>query len=307
MIFETHKNKWVDMAWNLAILVFGTFLIALAIQLFYVPHNIVAGGVSGLAIVFNILFQWNIATFTLIVNAVLLVIGSFMLGKEFLAKTLLGSVLLPFFMGIIPAYNVVPDDTLTAVIFGALITGVGIILVFFANGSTGGTTVPPMIFNKYFGMKFATGVMLCDAAVMTSAIFLVAIGKLEFEMLLYATVSIVIIKVVTDYFETGLTRSSAVYIISNKADDIRDMIFEKIGRGATYIEAKGAYAKDPRPMLLCVINRRQVKAMKELVDQIDPNSFVIISSVSEVHGEGFLNRHKKEERELDDDQRLEML
>lgn len=269
---------------NIALVLIGAFLVAVSINFFFAPYNIIAGGVSGLAILIEGVTNGAIpkAWTLLIADLVLLLLGLITLGKSFFIKTALGTLALPLFIGLLPTMKL-SDDVFLAVIIGSIVSGVGLALVYYGHGSTGGTTVPPMIFRKYFKLNVSVGLFLSD-----SIVVLLALSVFGWQSFFYAIISIAIASILVDYLETGLFRSKAVYIISDKSNEMKEAIYEVFGRGVTYFYGEKTFSAKKTNIILCVVKASELQYLKEKVQEIDENAFVIVTTVSEVRGEGFL-------------------
>ncbi|MGL5530626.1 MAG: YitT family protein [Culicoidibacterales bacterium] len=272
---------------NLVKILVGTLILAIGINFFLVPNDIATGGVVGISIITNKMFGWDLSLVMLILNTFFLLMGWIFLGHRFAAGTVVGTYALPLFTSIVPVYQMT-NDLLMSTIYGGLIIGLGVAIVFLGRGSTGGLSVPPMILNKYAGVSFGKASILFDTIVVLSSLL-----AFTPEQMLYSLFVVVLAGILVDYIETGVTRSKAVYIISNQSDEIKDAIFEKVIRGVTSWRATGEFTGQERKLLLCVVNNEQLPLLKEIVYTLDEHAFMIISSVGEVHGEGFNQRYGK--------------
>lgn len=284
MLF-TVKNKNIQQLINLTLVLVGSFMVAVSINFFFAPDKIAAGGISGLAILIENVTAGaiNKSITLLFFDAILLVIGYFTLGRSFFYKTALGTISLPVFMAMLPTFRVIEGDILLVVIIGSIIAGVGLSLVYYGHGSTGGTTVPPLIFKKYFGTSISIGLFLSDATVVV-----MALGVFGWQSFFYSIISITITTGIIDYLETGLFRSKAVYVITDQNFKIKNRIYDTFGRGVTFIHAQKAYSQTETEMMLCVVKAVELQKLKELIYTEDENAFVIVTTVSEVRGEGFI-------------------
>lgn len=282
---KMQTNDIKQMIKNIILILIGTFLVAVSINFFFAPYNIIAGGMSGLAILVENVSGGAIskAYLLLAIDIVLLFVGYITLGRSFFAKTALGTIALPVMIGLLPTFKL-SDDVFLAVIVGSIISGVGLALVYYGHGSTGGTTVPPLIFKKYYKLNVSMGLFLSDGVVV-----LLALSVFGWQSFFYAIISIAITSLLVDYLETGLFRSKAVYIISEKHTEIKEAIYEKFGRGVTYFYGEKTYLKQATNITLCVVKASELQYFKEIIYEIDPDAFVIITTVSEVRGEGFLD------------------
>jgi len=261
----------------------GCFLLALGLALFEEPNMIAPGGVTGFAIVFKKLTGIPIYLTNLIINIPLFIIGIMQLGKNFGWKTLYATVLLSFFLKIIPS-TALTEDLLLASIFGGLVAGVGLGIVFKFGGTTGGTDLAASILNKNFP-SFSTSsfMMMIDLCVVVFA----GIVDKKVETSLYSTIALFITVKVIDLVLEGFDNPKAFMIITDKPVEISRKIMEDLERGVTLFNAKGMYTMEDRNVLLCVVNRYQFAKVKSLVYDIDKDAFIMVTDVSEVLGEGF--------------------
>jgi len=261
----------------------GSFLIALALTVFLVPNKIAAGGVSGLATVIYYLTSFPIGITMLVINIPLFLAGIKIMGMSFGIRTIYGIVSLSVFTDLLqPHMTALTDDLLLASIYGGVVGGVGLGIVFRSRGTTGGTDLIASLINYFTGITVGEGLLIADGVV-------VALAGIFFnlEVALYAAVTIFITSQTIDVVQEGLNFKKGVLIISDKAEKINQMVVNDLNRGITEFEAKGGYTGDRKRVLLCIISRSEVSELKKAVSQIDQEAFVIISNVHEVLGEGF--------------------
>ena len=261
----------------------GSFLIALALTAFLVPNRIAAGGVSGLATVIYYITSFPIGITMLIINIPLFLAGLKIMGISFGVRTIYGIVSLSIFTDLMqPHMTALTDDLLLASIYGGVVGGIGLGIVFRSRGTTGGTDMIASLINYFTGITVGEGLLIADGVVVTLAgIFF------SLEVALYAAVTIFITSQTIDVVQEGLNFKKGVLIISEKADQINKMVVDDLNRGITEFEAKGGYTGDRKQVLLCIISRSEVSELKKAVSKIDEDAFVIISNVHEVLGEGF--------------------
>jgi len=267
---------------NYIFITIGVFLVALSCNTFVIPLGISAGGVSGVGIILYALFNIPVAAVVYIVNIALLIIAFFFIEREVFFRSIYGSLLFPFCLSIIPSIPLIPDDPLLAIIFGGLIMGIGFGIVFLYGGSTGGTSLIPYFFKKYFHLPMATGFFLCDAVIISLNLLTGSVVAI-----FYGILCIIISNIVTDYFENGFSKRKSVYIISEKHDKIQVYIHQTINRGTTLLRATGGYSKEPKDVIMAIVSNNELQKIKEYTLSIDAAAFIIIGSVTEVHGQGF--------------------
>lgn len=297
----TRKQVIHDYFW----ITVGCLLTAIGLDLFLVPHQITAGGVSGIATIFYYLFHLPVGGSMLAMNTVLFAVGFFILGKEFGLRSLITAFLLSFMIdglmyvpwvkhfadvqtaqfvkGQAGPYG--PLFPLYATIFGDILTGVGMAIVFLRNSSTGGTDIPARILNKFSGVPIGRSLLFIDALVTIGAAFTFGVEKA-----MLAIIAIYINTKVIDVTIEGLNEGKQFLIVSEKYKSIADDILSEMDRGATILPAVGAYTGEERPMLLVVIKPRELPKLRTLIEQHDPKAFVMLSNVHEIQGEGFTHR-----------------
>lgn len=280
-----NQKRWQKWMIDYLFILAGTAIYALGVHMFTVPNQIAPGGVTGLATAFNALTGIPIGLFSAIVNVPLVLLGLKFLGKAFILKTLVSTLSFTLMVDVlfarIPAYH---GDTLLAAIFGGAMIGLGIALTFVRNGSTGGTDITSQIIRKKFP-QFPIGkiVLLSDLVIISFATFVFR----NLESALYAVISMFICSKVIDGIIYGLDLGKMVLIVSDHCNDISKAIISELGRGGTFLPAKGAYSGESREVLLCALRNNEFYKVKRLVNQLDPKAFIIVTNAGEVLGEGF--------------------
>lgn len=267
-------------------LILGCISMSVGINMFLKPNTIAPGGLSGLSVVLNKLTGISVSNIMLIIGVPLVVLTFKILGRKNSIKTLIGTLLFSFIVNITsPLSNIMAtSDLLLASISGAILIGIGIGVIFTVDGSTGGTDLIALILSKKFPGIKATKFMMClDGVVVVSA----GLVSKNLEVGLYSAIALYIIIKVADAIMEGFDYSKAFFIISNHADDLRNVITNELDRGLTIIDAKGGYTDDNKKILLVVVSKNQEVYLKKLVKSNDPSAFIIVSNVHEVLGEGF--------------------
>ncbi|WP_338827417.1 YitT family protein [Neomoorella thermoacetica] len=274
-----HRKAWAD---YLGITV-GTLVTALGLVLFLVPNRIAAGGVSGLATVLHYVFGWPVGLTMLVLNIPLFLAGLKVLGLEFGLKTLYGTIILSVFTDTLALWLHAPtSNTLLASLYGGLLSGVGMGIVFRSGGSTGGTDLAALLFRHYLHISAGMGLLMVDALVISLAGLVFNV-----ELALYALVALFLTSRAIDAIQEGGGYARAALIISDKAEEIARRVLVELDRGVTGLAGRGYYTRQEREVLLVVVQRAEVSRLKDLVASIDPEAFVIVSNVHEVLGEGF--------------------
>lgn len=257
-------------------------LLSLSINLFLSPHHIAAGGASGIGILVESVTGINRGQTVLVINILMLILAFFFLGKKVFLNIFVGSLTFPIVLGSIPEI-MVTQDRLLSVIFGSAIFAAGVSILYMIQASSGGTTIPPLIFKKYFNLNPSIGLLATDAVIV-----LLTIPVFGFEAFLFSILSIGITSIVMTYIETGLRRKKAIMAISiSKTEEIRAVLREQVDRGMTIFNVKGGNNLKDRNMILMIADNQEYPEIQKLINEVDPDCFLITYNVAEVHGEGF--------------------
>ncbi|WMJ23067.1 YitT family protein [Paludicola sp. MB14-C6] len=270
---------------DILITMLGTFVFAFAVHFFTAPNKIAPGGVSSISIIINYLTGFSIGTVNICLNIPLMVIGLIFLGKRFMLKTIISlvtfTVAIDYVLVYLPVYH---GDKLLAAIFGGIIMGFGIGFVLTRGGSTGGMDIiNRIILKKVPHMKLGK-ITLCTDLIIIS-ISGIAYGSIE--PVLYAAVGLYVCSTALDMVLYGFHICKLMYIVSDKAEEIAQVIMTQMNRGATILESYGAYTKQKKPTVMCAVRQNQYFKVKKIINAIDPNAFVIITSANEIVGSGF--------------------
>lgn len=274
------KPVWLDYL----MIVVGTLITALAFNLFILPHEIAPGGVSGIgALVYYVSGRRIPVGVTIIVLNVPLFAASIKkFGGKFGIRTLLATILLSLFIDYVRVPSL-SENALLASIYGGVLMGFGMGLVFRANATTGGTDLMARLVHHWIhSIRISWVLFAIDSLVVVASGLL--LGP---DQALYALVSLFITSKMIDLVLEGLNQSKAFFIITAHADAIVARILKEMDRGATLLNGRGAYTGEAKDVILCVLNRVQSTRLKELVKQEDPAAFVLVADVREVMGEGF--------------------
>ena len=280
-MMKEKKNK--DIIIMIVEFVLGLTLFSLAFNLFLLPNDLVFGGVSGLSIVFSSKFGIDPSIFVLVVNIFLLLISFIFLGKEKTAKGIIGSLLLPLFMKlteIITLYVDLSDiDILVAALYGGVLAGIGIGLVYKTGFNTGGTDIINLIINKYVGFSIGKSMFVSDGIIVLSGIFVFGLVKS-----MYAGIVLFLLSKLSDRVILGIGKSKAFYIITDEPEKVRDFIVKKLGHGITEINAKGGFKKETQKVLFTVIPTQEYYQIKNELNRIDKSAFFVVVDAFESKG-----------------------
>lgn len=263
----------------------GSVIVSLGVNLFLIPNKIAAGGVTGLATVIYYLTGMPVGTVMLLLNIPLFLLGVKILGKSFGIKTLFATFALSLAIDILhPLLSRLTDDLLLASVFGGVLVGFGLGLVLRQDASTGGTDLGAKILHKLIAyISVGQLLLILDSCIVLSA----ALVFRNYELGLYATITLFITSRVIDTVIVGVNYTKAVYIISDKSDEIAPVLVNEMNRGLTGLQGRGMYTGREKNVLLCVIRRRDLPHLKSTVLQIDENAFIFVTDVRDVLGEGF--------------------
>ena len=269
-----------------ALILIGCLVQAIAMDVFLIPARLAAGGVSGLAQIVSSLSGWPVGTLVLIMNVPLFVIGwRYLGGRRFLFRTavtvvaysLLVDALVPF----LPKGGVTPDPTLNAV-FGGVIGGLGMGLVFRAQGTTGGTDILARLLGRWRGVPLSQSYLLTD-----TAIVFVAGLAFGWEAALFAVISLYVSGVAAELAAEGVGIVRAATIITARPQAIADRVLADMERGVTGWAGTGMYSGEERHILFVAVSRSEVSQLKAIIHDADPSAFVVIGQAHEALGEGF--------------------
>ena len=263
-------------------IIIGAAIIAVGFNVFLLPNEVASGGVSGISTILKGVFNWNPGLVQYAFNIPLFITGVILLGKQFGARSLVGTLTLPLFVLLTANWEPATLNPLLGALFGGISVGVGLGIVFRGRASTGGTDLAAQIIAKYSGLTLGTSVMLIDGLIVLSAALV-----FDVEKGLYALIGLFVTTKTIDIIQLGFSQSKMVYIITNKQEEIRDAIYTEVNRGVTKLSAVGGYTEQERPILLVVVYQTEFTKLKQLIKTIDSSAFVIVTDSYEVLGEGF--------------------
>lgn len=270
-------------------LILGTICYSLSYAIFLIPHNIVPGGVSGFAIVLHILFQTPVGIVVIILNIPLFMLAIRNLGFSLSAKSVIVIIITNLLIDFLTYSVKIPSPThniILAAIYGGVMLGAGLGLIFRGNANTGGTDIIGMILNRFTNFSVGVWILIVDTLIITIAGF--ATNSIEHALLGY--LSLFLSTRVIDLILEGFDYARAVFVISDEVDKVVEGIYQKIGRGVTVLDGFSPYTKEKRQVVMCVITKQETENFKRLVKDIDADAFVILTNVYEVLGHGFKPR-----------------
>ena len=268
----------------------GTGIMALAIQCIFEPIGLVTGGFSGIAIIIRKMTAGIVEggvplwLTNLALNVPVFIAALIIKGRKFLGRTVIGTVLLSFWLYVIPQVDLTQGDYMLSAVFGGVITGIGIGFVLLAKATTGGTDMVSALIQKYVRHYSVVQILqVIDGMVVLAGLYVFGL-----KPALYAIVAIFITSKVSDALMEGMKYSKAAFIITDCYKEIADAIMTQLDRGLTGLDATGMYSGDKKTVLYCVVAKKEIVELKDIVATIDPKAFVIVTDAREVFGEGFL-------------------
>ena len=263
----------------------GVALTAIALEYFFFPCDIAAGGVSGIGLVVNKVSGLDTSIVVLVLNILLFILAFIVLGKSFGAKSIYATVMLSVFMWIIEKIlkpGILTENMFLASVFGSILLGMGAAIVFHQGASTGGTSIIAAIISKFTPIGIGISVLLTD-----SFVCLLAISVFGVDKGLFGFFSVILIGLIIDKFIDGFNTCKQVFIITSKEKEIVNHIIKNIDRGCTVINGNGGYTGSDVKIIYTVLNSNQFIALKKHVKEIDPAAFLTVNDSTEVLGEGF--------------------
>lgn len=266
-------------------MILGNFLLALGICAFILPLGIITGGGTGIGLIIKHFANIEVSTTIFVINIIMFIIGYIVLGKEFSLGTIVSSILFPTFVSIlekVEMFNYLTEDVLLSSIYAGICIGVGMGLVLREGASTGGLDIPPLILNKYTGISIGVFINVVDGIILLGQIFFSSI-----EQTLYGILVVVISATIIDKLMLLGSTQVQVTIISKEYDSIKNIVFDKIGRGCTFLNITTGYEQINQQAVMVVVSKRQLHILNELILDIDPIAFIISNETHSVKGRGF--------------------
>ncbi|MBE0680409.1 MAG: YitT family protein [Anaerolineales bacterium] len=287
------KKYWPTIR-DYLLIILSSLIQAVSLRLFFIPANLASGGVSGISQLINHFTGWPIGLMVLIGNIPLFLLGwRFLGGSKFAMRTAVAIItysLLTDLLLKIPAFvsysqiliNDLQGDIFLSALYGAIISGIGYGLVYRARGTSGGSDILARILNRWRGVPMTQSYLIVDTAVILSAGFVFG-----WKLALYAMITLYVSGLVSETVLEGGGTVRTAMIMTARADDVSNRVIEELARGVTYLEGRGAYTGNSRPVLYCVVSRAEVASLKAIVHESDPEAFMVIGTAHEAFGEGF--------------------
>lgn len=284
-------KKRLDTFFWFAKIAFGCALFALGFDLFLEPNDLNAGGVSGLAMVLvHILGIGSVGTVTMLMNLPLFAIGGLKIGKKFFFGSLAGMVASSLFLDLFSLIPVPEMEPLISALYGGVLCGIGLGIVFATGASTGGSDIIVRLLKmRWQNVPIGTINTIFDLSV--AALTGIVFG--DISRALYSGVAIFVTGQIIDAVVYRFDYSKAVIIVSDQYEAIARVINQDLDRGATYLDGEGSYSRKPKKVIFTVVKKQQIADLKRLVMDVDPDAFVVVQEAHQVLGEGF-SRYSKD-------------
>lgn len=273
------KNRILNLIAKYCFLFSGAWLAAVALEIFLVPNLIIDGGVTGISIMASYLTKLPLGVFIFLINLPFLFFGYKQIGKTFVVSSLFSITMLSIGVSVLHPVPGLTQDTLLATVFGGILLGIGVGLVVRYGGSLDGTEIVAIALSKRSSFSVGEIVMFFNIFILSSAGLIFG-----WDRAMYSLIAYFIAYKVIDITIEGLDESKAVFIISEKQDEIAEVLMARLGRGVTHLRGKGGYSGDAKGVLYAVVTRLEVAKLKGIIEDIDENAFVTINDVHDVMG-----------------------
>lgn len=278
---------------NVLLLILGSCINSVAVNMFLVPNLIISGGATGLSVIINHFMPIPVGILIILVNIPIFIAMWIRYGVKSFIRTAIATVVTSVFVDIgaviVPAYT---DDVIVAALFGGIVSGLGLGLLYMRGMTTGGSdSLAKLLCDRVRWISYGTMIFVIDIAVVVGAV----IAFKNLSTAFYAAIEIFTFGVIVDILLQGPDKGKLIYIISDKYKEIADEIMQKMERGVTYINSVGAYTGKDKKMILIVVRKYELFRVKQIAKSIDGNVFMIVGDVAEVHGEGFAQKTENEE------------
>ena len=257
-------------------------MVGISYNMFLLPARLAAGGISGISTILFEIYTISPALTQFAINIPIFIIGWFTLGKDFSAKSLVGTAFLPFVIFLTQDIPFTVTNPLLASLYGGILLGVGLGIVYKGNGSTGGTTAIAQILKHFTGISSGLSQLIIDGLVVITSIFVFSL-----ELTLFALIAIFLSSKAIDFVELRTASNKLVLIITNEEKKIQSIIHDEIDRGMTKIRSVGGFSNLDQTMILCVTEQQEAIKLKKKLQEVTPNAFVIFINTSEILGRGF--------------------
>lgn len=276
--------KYKDVVYQCFMVAVGCAIFGAGIDSFVLPHKLVSTGISGVGLILYYVTGLSVGSWNIILNIPIFWAAWKWLGTRVVIKTLYGTFMLSWMIDLFGflQYDMIIKDPLLSSMMAGITTGVGLGIVYRVGGNTGGLDPIALIVRKYYGLQMGS----INSAI-NCAILLAAVGVVGLEAVAVTLISVYVYTIITNKVVIGFNQRKVAFIITYRTDEVCECIINKVGRGATIIEGVGAYTRSPKNIVMVAVNLLQVNKLKEVIEEADPNVFILITDAQEVIGQGF--------------------
>ena len=276
--------KYRSVIYESLMVILGCAIFGAGLDAFVLPHKLVSTGISGVGLILYYLTGLSVGSWNMILNIPIFWAAWKWLGTRVVVKTLYGTLMLSWMIDVFDflQYDMIIKDPLLSSMMAGITTGVGLGIVYRVGGNTGGLDPIALIVRKYYGLQMGS----INSAI-NCAILLAAVGVVGLEAVAVTLISVYVYTIITNKVVIGFNQRKVAFIITYRTDDVCECIINKVGRGATIIEGVGAYTRTPKNIVMVAVNLLQVNKLKEVIEEADPNVFILITDAQEVIGQGF--------------------
>lgn len=276
--------KYKSVIYESLMVILGCAIFGAGLDAFVLPHKLVSTGISGVGLILYYVTGLSVGSWNMILNIPIFWAAWKWLGMRVVVKTLYGTLMLSWMIDLFDflQYDMIIKDPLLSSMMAGITTGVGLGIVYRVGGNTGGLDPIALIVRKYYGLQMGS----INSAI-NCAILLAAVGVVGLEAVAVTLISVYVYTIITNKVVIGFNQRKVAFIITYRTDDVCECIINKVGRGATIIEGVGAYTRTPKNIVMVAVNLLQVNKLKEVIEEADPNVFILITDAQEVIGQGF--------------------
>lgn len=281
-VIKPKRLTWLRILKRAIFIMIGAFLVAIGLEIFLVPNQVIDGGIVGISIITSHLTHLNLGLLLFVLNLPFLFLGYKQIGKTFAFSTLFGIIVLSIGTNLLHSVPGLTEDPLLASVFGGIILGIGVGLVIRYGGSLDGTEILSILMNKKLPFSVGQLVMFFNLFILSSAGFVFGWDRAMYSLITY----FIAFKVIDITIE-GFDETKSVWIISDKTEELGNIILYRLGRGVTYLVGEGAYTGDSKKVIFCVVSRLEEAKLKSIVEEVDPHAFLAIGNIHDVQGGQF--------------------
>lgn len=281
-----NKKRVIKGIRRYVVITLAAVVYAAGISLFLDPNNLAPGGVTGIAILLNRLCGVNTGTLIMVLNVPIILLGMWKFGWKFIVSTFYAIFAVSAATDILAPIGALTKEPMLAAIAGGALSAAALGVIFRAGATTGGTDIIIKVLRlKYPHMKTGFLFLMSDVLIAGSSLFVFG----DVDLVLYALIAVFVMSAVMDVVLYGTDEAKLIYIISDRPREIADRFLEEIEIGVTYLEGKGGYSSRNKEVIMCVTRKQQAPKVEEIVKEEDPRAFMIVTSASEIYGEGYKN------------------